>query len=358
MRKLDDLKQCKRCFLYGIGNNYKTCRDYLGDFFPLDVEIIAVDSDSKKWDTISSKGDTIISPNDMKKMVDSESCVVISTIKNQYEIAVFLRDSIGIDENRIFMYTDDWYEDKIYLCDEIGKNTDKVKQIAEKLEDDSSREYYLNQFWARTERSPFFLIPNKNAVVCGEYKDIKISAGDYIVDCGAYDGDTLDMYMKRTNNDCHVYAFEPFEMNYKKLVKRIEDNKWNNNVTAFNMAVGYSNEMIQTTFNDDDFGMALNISNYSGTRKTEIEVVRLDDILSRVCKIDYIKMDIEGEEKNALNGAREIISKYHPKLLISGYHKIEDFWEIPTTIWDIYNGYKIFVSHAPGVSTELEFYCI
>ena len=44
--------------------------------------------------------------------------------------------------------------------------------------------------------------------------------------------------------------------------------------------------------------------------------------------------------------------------MISAYHRIEDFWELPEKIWDIDKKYNIYVGHAPNVSTELEFYCI
>lgn len=64
-----------------------------------------------------------------------------------------------------------------------------------------------------------------------------------------------------------------------------------------------------------------------------------------------------GEEKAALVGGGHVIKKNNPKLMISGYHKIEDLWEIPETIWKINENYKIYVGHAPGVSMELEFYC-
>ena len=68
-------------------------------------------------------------------------------------------------------------------------------------------------------------------------------------------------------------------------------------------------------------------------------------------------MDIEGEENNAIIGARSLIERCRPRMMISAYHRIDDFWIIPDTLWSLEANYKIYVGHAPGVSTEMEYYC-
>ena len=52
-----------------------------------------------------------------------------------------------------------------------------------------------------------------------------------------------------------------------------------------------------------------------------------------------IKMNIEGSELAALKGARETICRWRPKLMIAGYHKTWDFWEVPELM--LRAGYKI-----------------
>jgi hypothetical protein len=42
-------------------------------------------------------------------------------------------------------------------------------------------------------------------------------------------------------------------------------------------------------------------------------------------KVDFIKMDIEGAEIQAVEGAMPLLTKHHPKLAITTYHRAFDF---------------------------------
>ena len=103
--------------------------------------------------------------------------------------------------------------------------------------------------------------------------------------------------------------------------------------------------------------MGITVGKMVGSNTEEVEICTLDKLFESLSKIDYIKMDIEGQEVQALCGAANILKNKAPKLMISGYHKLSDFWEIPCIIKQINPRYKIYVAHAPGVSMEVEYYC-
>ncbi|GHT02451.1 hypothetical protein AGMMS50276_32370 [Synergistales bacterium] len=69
------------------------------------------------------------------------------------------------------------------------------------------------------------------------------------------------------------------------------------------------------------------ISNAQKHDAMEVEVCSIDETIGTL--VTFIAMDIEGSELEALKGAERTIRNYMPKLAISIYHKIEDFWEIP-----------------------------
>jgi phospholipid N-methyltransferase len=56
--------------------------------------------------------------------------------------------------------------------------------------------------------------------------------------------------------------------------------------------------------------------------QTSEESICLDDFIQE--KIDFIKGDVEGEELKIMQGAKEIIQKYCPKVLMCTYHKGND----------------------------------
>lgn len=72
---------------------------------------------------------------------------------------------------------------------------------------------------------------------------------------------------------------------------------------------------------------------------------KLDDVVSDEDKVTLIKMDIEGAEIPALQGAEKIIKKDNPKLAICIYHMIEDLWKIPLYIHELVPDYKIYIRH-------------
>ena len=72
-----------------------------------------------------------------------------------------------------------------------------------------------------------------------------------------------------------------------------------------------------------------------------VKTIKLDQILTNK-KIGFIKIDVEGHEKNVINSANEIIKKYRPNLLVE-IEKRHNNENVEDTINFINNlGYKSF----------------
>ena len=181
-------------------------------------------------------------------------------------------------------------------------------------------------------------------------KDIFEVKNDAVVfDIGAFKGDTAYFFSKKCSNKARIYAFEPDENNYKILLK-IKDKYKLNNVIASNIL--FSNSETEINF----LSMDLNRPAVKMKSTTIDKFVEENNIE----KIDYIKMDVEGAEKNILEGAIKTIKKFKPSLAIAIYHGgklfMEDFYNIPIFIKNIINEYYeyyIRTFHPAGLETIL-----
>lgn len=86
----------------------------------------------------------------------------------------------------------------------------------------------------------------------------------------------------------------------------------------------------------------------------------IDDLVKDTIKegVNFIKMDIEGAEVPALEGARETIRTYGPKLAIAAYHKADDLFVIPSLIMDIRDDYSFYLDYFTPVGYEAILFCI
>ena len=69
----------------------------------------------------------------------------------------------------------------------------------------------------------------------------------------------------------------------------------------------------------------------------------VDAIAGDVC-VDYIKYDVEGSEREALEGSLSVIQRDHPALLVSMYHRSEDIFSLILYLRDrLPEGYRLYL---------------
>jgi FkbM family methyltransferase len=89
-----------------------------------------------------------------------------------------------------------------------------------------------------------------------------------------------------------------------------------------------------------------------------VDVTTVDDVVSerRLARVDFIKIDIEGGEVDALKGARQTILRHAPCLVVGVYHLAHDLPDIVATIREARPDYRFFLSHkSPGLSETVLF---
>jgi FkbM family methyltransferase len=238
---------------------------------------------------------------------------------------------------------------------ETLKNLEKCKDVYAFLEDELSQKVYLRMLAKKImECKYYFDVYSPN-----QYFDkalVKLSDEEVFFDVGAFDGDTVEKFIKKSHNKYHsIYAFEPDSSMFPQLVAHACKYR---DVAFLN--VGLYDETQEVTFKNAILGSS-HVS--EGDLKEVIEsteyvnkLVMKGDSLN--LKPTFVKMDIEGAELKALSGLEMTIKSNKPKLAICAYHKPEDFWTIPTYIKNIESSYKIYFRHHSYTDTETVCYAI
>lgn len=200
--------------------------------------------------------------------------------------------------------------------------------------------------------------PHYEELAKKQYFDLEIinqslTDSEVFVDGGAYDGNTtacfFELLLSRGIRKGTSYLWEPDAENVKWFNKTLGDKAGFNYVPVEKGL--WSCE--ETLYFEEKGGTDSRISD-KGDKKILVDCIdNYKDI-----KPTYIKMDIEGAEKEAIEGAKNTIKTYHPKLAICIYHKKEDIIEIPKMILDIDPGYTFYIRHYSMTAAETVLYAI
>jgi FkbM family methyltransferase len=111
-----------------------------------------------------------------------------------------------------------------------------------------------------------------------------------------------------------VIAFEPWPENYEALRENVALNGYANVVVEKKAVGGHS---CRVTMRPGWAGPLPSTGSIGPEQGLEVEGVNLDDYLGeRAEKVSFVKMDIEGADVDALEGARTTLDRHRPLLLI------------------------------------------
>jgi len=168
-----------------------------------------------------------------------------------------------------------------------------------------------------------------------------VRRGDIVLDGGAHIG-----VFSRTAIAAGaklVVAIEPSPKNLeclrRNLASEIADGR------AIIVPEGVWHEAGKLPFHMDpenSAGNTLLVSESHRPMTIEVPLTTIDHLVSRLKleRVDFIKLDIEGAEQNALQGGRGAISKYHPRMAICAYHTTTDAQKVPEVARAVWSGYR------------------
>jgi FkbM family methyltransferase len=158
----------------------------------------------------------------------------------------------------------------------------------------------------------------------------------HVLDGGAYDGDTYDNFTTTGIQIGSWIFIEPDEVNFSKIISKYKNSQHEN----YFIQAALSSKNGTARF--ESLSELNNGSKIHSDGGDSINLINIDSIDFKV-STNFIKLDIEGEELNALKGASKTIAKHRPVLAISVYHLPEHHWEILTFINSLALNYNFYL---------------
>lgn len=175
---------------------------------------------------------------------------------------------------------------------------------------------------------------------------IEVEPGDVVVDAGGCWADSALYFAFKAGNGGKVYSFEFLPDNLRIYRSNLESNPTLASQVELLPHPVWSSDDVELFVCQNGPGTTVTPHRRSETDVT-VRTMTIDQLMNRseFSRIDFIKMDIEGAELHALHGAEAAIRRFRPKLAITVYHNLADFWEIPQYIDQLGLGYRFYLRH-------------
>lgn len=239
--------------------------------------------------------------------------------------------------------------DGLFTYEYCTENADKLIKVYDLLADEASRKTFCDVINFRISGKIEYLdrctVPKSDI-----FRDIlRFNTEEEYIDMGAYNGDTALEFAELTKSRYKaIFALEPDTRNFRKLSKNTEAME---HIHLFNAAAWN----IDTTLEfSDRSGRNSKVTDKTGVKLKTVTGLRGDSLSETAT---YIKMDVEGAEKQAIEGCAASI-KNGAKLNIALYHRTEDIFAIPLQIHELNPDLKLYIRHLMYIPAwETNLYC-
>jgi len=245
-------------------------------------------------------------------------------------------------------------EDRLELPDRILARAGEMPAGYDLLDDESSRREFCAQIrWRCLLDYGCLPTPDDPREMYYPPDLYALRPDERFIDCGAFDGDSVRAFFERSRGQCdHVYAWEADPRNLEALRRYVAglEPVFRDRVTVVPYAVGSENGTIR-------FSAEGSVGSRVDDSGNEVECRSLDTTSGK-CKPTLIKMDIEGAELEALQGARETMAASRPVMAVCAYHKCDHLWLIPQLLKAAVPEYRIYLRRYAEDCWETVYYAI
>jgi FkbM family methyltransferase len=185
----------------------------------------------------------------------------------------------------------------------------------------------------------------------GGFKFIEqsVKPGNLVFDIGGHIGLYAVAFGKLVGKSGRVYSFEPTPSTNRILRQTIALNNLDQTVSVQNKAVSAADGETYFYISDDLTDNSNSLVNFEKSRTVKgvkVSLTSVDSFAQQLqAKVDFIKIDTEGAELDALRGARNTMLKDRPICILALHpHQIVSKGDSLAEIWDIISSYDYEVS--------------
>lgn len=340
----------KTIVMYGMGNGADKILSVLEKHNICVADFFASDGFVRGH---SFHGRKVLSYSEIKQKYGKENIIVLLSFGSSLPEVLSLFKKVN-EECELYAPDVPVCGDKLFTLGFFTENKEKILTAREFFADELSKKIFDNVILYKLTGKIDYLFDAE----CSREESFALIEAEKLrsfADLGAYRGDTLAEMLSIANDLEYAYALEPDAKTYKKLLAFCESYTGNAKLYPKNLAAWDKEETL--IFNSSSNRNSGAFAPATNTKTVEISASSLDTILNGN-KIDHVKYDVEGAEKQALEGSRLTICNYSPSLTVSVYHRSEDIFEIPLQIRSINQGYKMYMRRYPYVPAwDIELIC-
>ncbi len=140
-----------------------------------------------------------------------------------------------------------------------------------------------------------------------------VKPNSVILDVGANIGATSAIFAVLVEN-AQIYSLEPGPKNFEFLQTNMRENGFKN-VKSFK--VGAGEKKAELLFHENSAWGYFDNNRDPGAFSSRVPVVTLDEFveIERIEQVDFVKIDVEGFEPQVLEGMKDVIKRFNPKIL-------------------------------------------
>ena len=341
----------KTVVIYGMGNGadkiLKVCEKYnikIADFFASDGFVRGH----------SFHGKTVLSFSQIKEKYGAENIIALLSFGSSLPDVLSLFKKVTA-ECELYAPDVPVCGENVFTLDFFKKNQDKILEARSLLSDELSKKIFDNVILYKLTGKIDYLF-DAECDRADSFALINASEIRSFADLGAYRGDTLAEMLEYAKDLEYAYALEPDSKTFKKLCAFCESYSGGAKLYPKNIAAW--SEKTTLIFNASSNRNSGAFAPTTNAKTVEIQADSLDNVLGKK-GVDHIKYDVEGAERQAIEGSVSTIKNHRPSLTVSVYHRSEDIFELPLQIKKIEPEYKLYLRRYPYVPAwDIELICV